>query len=281
MTTKKIISILFWPLMIGFVLLQIHLFLPQQTVLANYFAITLIFLWAILRFGLSILNKIESVIGVVKENFAKEPMLVSIGIVVFILKVVELQVSIYIELLGKEVNLSWLFWFSNVLPLVMSYSFIFFDKSYATFGLLASILYESFWSIDFLGRIFFDYPPFGGVADYMFKTYPFHFFVNLNHLFFIPLFLYAVIKIGVAKDAWITGIKFGSSLLAVTLIFTNRDDNINCLYQSCLKHIPFTDSPFVNLLIIGVLSQILVMAPLNWIFYKSYNKFRKLLSGRR
>lgn len=264
-----------FPIVIGLALLQIYLYLPQQTTLANFFTITLLALWALMQFGGQILNKIEATVKIVKTNFTKEPLLVSIGIVFAILYIVELQVSIYIELLGDTVNLSWLFWLSNILPLILIYSFIFLNKTYATAGLLSATLYESSWSIDFIGRAIFNVPPFGGIADYMFQTYPFHFFINLNHLFFIPLFFYGIIRMGVAKNAYLICMKVGLLIMTVTWIFTKQEDNINCLYHSCLKFIPLNLSPIFNLLFLIIVPQLLILAPLNWFLYTLYYRFKK------
>lgn len=234
-------------------------------IVGKYIGLTWIFLLLFKRFGGSVINFFVRVLAELKSNFNRDPFLFSFGITVLIIYLIELHVSIYIELIGDVVDLSWLLWVSNILPLVLSYSFIFRSRTYATLGLLASLVYEVPWNVDFFGRAIFNAVPFGGLADYMFSTYPFHFFANLNHVYFLPLFAYGVYKLGVDKNAYKLAFLWGIILVGAAKLFTLPVENANCAFHSCLKIIRLELPPTVNVLFWSIVPQLILVTPLNFL----------------
>lgn len=244
----------------------------------KYIALTLIFLLLFRRFGGSVINFFDRVLIKLKSNFSRDPLLFSLGVTVLIIYLIELHVSIYIELIGTVVDLSWLLWISNVIPLFMSYSFIFRSRTYATLGLLASLAYELPWNVDFFGRAIFNAVPFGGLADYMFSTYPFHFFANLNHVYFLPLFAYGVYKLGVDKNAYKLAFVWGIILVGAARLLTLPGENANCAFHSCLKLIRLELPPAINVLFWGIGPQLILVTPLNFLLVFIEKKFKMIRS---
>ncbi len=93
------------------------------------------------------------------------------------------------------------------------------------------------WNIDFFHWLIFD-KPLWGITDYFFVNLSFNLgkLISLQHLFTIPLSIYAASLIGVKrKDAW----KW--SFVQITLIFiavsilSPPELNVNCVFEPCIN----------------------------------------------
>lgn len=93
------------------------------------------------------------------------------------------------------------------------------------------------WDIDFLYWILFN-KPLWGLTDYFFlePSLTLDKLVTLQHLFTVPLAIYAASLIGIKrKDAW----KW--SFIQVTIVYllvsllSSYDANINCVFKSCIN----------------------------------------------
>lgn len=93
-----------------------------------------------------------------------------------------------------------------------------------------------FWDIDFLHWIIFNQPLFG-ITDYFFVVsgWTLGKIISLQHLFTVPLAIYASSIIGVKRrDAW----KW--SFIQITIVyllvswFSSPDLNVNCIFSPCI-----------------------------------------------
>jgi len=92
------------------------------------------------------------------------------------------------------------------------------------------------WDIDFIFRLFSGTPLFG-ITDYFFwGDFNFGKFIVLQHLFSVPLAIFAARNIGLErKDAWKV------SLIQIALVyitvssFVPKEHNINCIFTSCVN----------------------------------------------
>ncbi len=96
-----------------------------------------------------------------------------------------------------------------------------------------------FWDIDFFYNLFTSNSLFG-ITDYFFVGGQWlGKIVSLQHLFTLPLALYAFYKIGCnRKDMWKASIFTILSILILSKILTPSENNINCVYKSCVSFIP-------------------------------------------
>lgn len=93
------------------------------------------------------------------------------------------------------------------------------------------------WDIDFLYRLIINKPLFG-ITDYFFSGG--HSLigkiVSLQHLFTVPLSIYAASLIGVKrKDAWKWSFIQIILMFIVVTLFSNPELNINCVFNPCIN----------------------------------------------
>ncbi len=92
------------------------------------------------------------------------------------------------------------------------------------------------WDIDFVHWLIFNRSLLG-VTDYFFLEFSANIdkFVMLQHLYTIPLAIYAVILIGVGrKDAWKWSFIQLVLLFVAVMVFSAPSSNINCMFYSCI-----------------------------------------------
>ena len=129
-----------------------------------------------------------------------------------------------------------LLWFSNAITLLLGLSLILMNRLFMGAMLISSTA-EIPWVIDFIGRLFFGKGIFGNVTQYMFKDFGFYsinFYMELDHLFVIPLALYGAFKIGVHKNSYLISSAHIILLNILTFYSTPASKNINCIYHLCL-----------------------------------------------
>lgn len=119
------------------------------------------------------------------------------------------------------------------------------------------------WTIDFLYQQIFN-KPLWGITDYFFidNFLVLEKIISLQHIFTIPLAIYAVILIGLKRrDAW------KLSLIQITIIYvlvtllTLSETNINCVFSPCINvHIglPYRLTWFVVLFLMTFITSILL-----------------------
>jgi len=127
------------------------------------------------------------------------------------------------------------------------------------------------WTIDFFS-IFLTGSPLIGIASYFFVEGPLLAkIITLQHLFTIPLGLWALYLLGIdkqGKEAWKLSFIEVSGAYLLALIFTNPEKNINCVFENCLNFvIPGPIYPVVWFVV--AFSVILI---LNFVLIKLFNK---------
>ena len=93
------------------------------------------------------------------------------------------------------------------------------------------------WDIDFLYHLIFNAPLFG-ITDYFFtdKVFNLSKLISLQHLFSIPLAIYATKKIGLKRrDAWKWSFIQIIVIYALVRILTSPESNINCVFNPCVN----------------------------------------------
>ena len=119
------------------------------------------------------------------------------------------------------------------------------------------------WGIDFLHYLIFR-SPLWGITDYFFQNL--HFLpdrlITLQHLFTIPLAIYAASLIGVKrKDAWEWSIVQITILYFVIFLFSPPQLNINCVFTSCVNFISISSAGLYSFLwFLAAISMILISA---------------------
>lgn len=183
---------------------------------------------------------------------------------------------------NSPIEPGWYLWLSNLLPFFLSYALIFGSKRYMTFVFLCALVYESTWSTDFYGRVFFNWAPFGGQADYMYGLYlenKLFFFSNLNHVWYLPVSLWGLVKLGVDRWGFLTVAFWAMVINMTTWLVVPESSNINCVRQPCnfglkINNIlnPLADysrrAPFLYLILWTLLPVPIIFAPLNWLAYR-------------
>jgi len=93
------------------------------------------------------------------------------------------------------------------------------------------------WSIDFIHWLIFN-RPLWGITNYFFidTSAILDKFVSLQHLYLIPVSIYAVKLIGVKrKDAWKLSLIELTILFAAVVILSPPALNVNCVFSSCMN----------------------------------------------
>jgi hypothetical protein len=93
------------------------------------------------------------------------------------------------------------------------------------------------WDIDFIHWIIFN-SPLWGITDYFFLNLSATLdrFVSLQHLYTIPLSIYAVKLIGMKrKDAWKWSFIQIVVIFIAVITFSPQELNVNCIFYSCIN----------------------------------------------
>ena len=100
---------------------------------------------------------------------------------------------------------------------------------------IAAIPY-TLWSIDFIYLVSTGQSLLG-ITDYFFIPGPLlGKIITLQHLFTVPLSFYAIYLIKLKRnDAWKLSFILLISIFFVTRLFTSEENNINCVFSSCLN----------------------------------------------
>ncbi len=129
---------------------------------------------------------------------------------------------------------------------------------------------ELFWSLDFLGKIFFD-QNFLGLTTYLFEpSYSKKdFFMALYHIYIPPILLVSLLHVKkVFRYSWVGSTIYALTLTVLTFFFARPTESVNCVHslQQCkgafayiLTKLP---SPYHILTTIALLV-VLVFIPIN------------------
>jgi len=141
---------------------------------------------------------------------------------------------------GISVNISNVFWYSYIAMFIIAIGLLRKDSFLLSSQLNILFIPYIIWNIDFFYRIIVSKPLFG-LTDYFFIQGPLiGKIVTLQHVFTIPILLYALYRIKVyRKDTWKLSFIIVTLLYILTRIFTSPELNINCVFESCL--------PFINM----------------------------------
>lgn len=124
-------------------------------------------------------------------------------------------------------------WFCNHAMIIVGLSVLKRNRFWLTAMLNIGLIPVSAWLIDFIGKLFFDVHLFG-ITRYMFEGSPWTHLISLQHLFTVPLMLYALYLLGKPhKNAWIGTSVYGAVLWFISYFFITPDYNINCVYSAC------------------------------------------------
>jgi hypothetical protein len=93
------------------------------------------------------------------------------------------------------------------------------------------------WAIDFFSYFLLGGRTIFGITEYMFIQGPIgEKIISLQHIFTIPLSLYALKLIKLKNNStWRVSIVQLIGLYLAVLIFTSPEENINCVYSSCIN----------------------------------------------
>ncbi len=125
------------------------------------------------------------------------------------------------------------FWFCNHIAVILAFAFLFkkyqFIKGVISVGLIPQLI----WVVDFLLLYFLDITLFG-VTSYVFDLQGFAFATTVViHFFSTFVALAFTYKEPIKKESIYYGLAYGFLLIISTLLFTDKDYNINCVYYLC------------------------------------------------
>jgi hypothetical protein len=135
-----------------------------------------------------------------------------------------------------------------------------------------------FWNIDFLYYLFTS-SSLWGITDYMFiySTITLGKLISLQHLFTIPLSIYALYLIKINnRKSWIWSFAQMIIIYIFVVSFTNPIYNINCVFKPCLDYFLYVPLPYIitwfatSLIIISVTATII-----NWLPFIQKKRFKK------
>jgi len=160
-------------------------------------------------------------------------------------------------------------WFCNHMSILLGIAFLARSRVLMMAELSIALIPQLIWSIDFLGKLFFDIYIFN-TANYMFalEYQPVFYYLSLNHLLLIPVAIYGVWKLGKPVWAWKWSVVHGLILVPFSLIFGH---NLNCLGKSCLPAIPSGTAYYV----LGPIAAVAMFWISNWIIINLYKKLKK------
>ncbi len=154
-------------------------------------------------------------------------------------------------------------WFCNHAMIIAGIAVLCRNRFWLTAMLNWALIPVGIWTIDFISALIFGYFPFG-ITQYMFEE-PVQ-IISLQHLFTVPLMLYAMHLLGKpARRAWVGTTIHGIIIWIISYFFITPDYNVNCAHHACtlLKWLPYYVVlwPLVAVLMFFVTNKFLV-----WIF---------------
>jgi hypothetical protein len=107
------------------------------------------------------------------------------------------------------------------------------NRFWTTATLNWSLVPVSMWVIDFAGKLLFDTHVLG-ITEYMFVGPWWGRILSLQHLFTVPLLLYALHLLDSADErAWLGTAVHGAALWLISYFIITPDYNVNCVYEAC------------------------------------------------
>jgi hypothetical protein len=122
-------------------------------------------------------------------------------------------------------------WFCDMTAVILGIGLIFRNRIMITLALVMAIPAQFRWILDF----FLEAVGMGAGRTATLFSYGLSVFwlsVNL-HAIVIPISLYGVWQLGFAKNALPAILGYGFVLLTTTYLFTNPQENINCVFYAC------------------------------------------------
>lgn len=128
-----------------------------------------------------------------------------------------------------------------------------------------------FWNIDFFHRLITKETLFG-ITDYFFTPGPLSGkIIALQHIFNVPLSLYAMHLIGLKKSSfWIVSFIQVSLVFLISRLVTDYEKNVNCVYHNCANFtfgLPHIAEWFI--------AQALMISITSWFLVKIFKKKEK------
>ncbi len=168
----------------------------------------------------------------------------------------------------SEGNYAHFIWFSGHVTILLGVSILLRNRFVVTAELCIALIPETFWSIDFLGKVFFN-KYILGVTQYIFEQkFNLVTLLNLQHLLIVPLGLVALWYIRMDKNGW-KGSLVHMSALWVLGFAAGQSYNINCVFRSCMPSLENLSS-YMVLWPVMVLTMIFIS---NVILQIIYSKF--------
>ncbi len=128
-------------------------------------------------------------------------------------------------------------WFCNHAMIIVGIAVLNRNRFWLTAMLNWALVPVSLWVIDFVGKLVFGVYIFK-ITEYMFVEPWWRHFLGFQHLFTIPLMLYALYLLGKPmKNAWVGTAFHGAVLWIISYFLITPDYNINCAHTSCVPMI--------------------------------------------
>lgn len=126
-------------------------------------------------------------------------------------------------------------WFCNHSMLITGTAVLLRNRFWLTAMLNWSVVPITIWVVDFTGKVFFNAYVFK-VTEYMFEGPVLGHIISMQHLFAVPLMLYALFLMGKPhKWAWLGTLLQSSILFVLSYFFITPDYNINCTHTACIS----------------------------------------------
>lgn len=169
----------------------------------------------------------------------------------------------------RYASYSSLLWFSNLAVLLIGAGLLF--RSSFLIASQVSIIFipHLIWIVDLIYRIVFS-RSLWGYTDYLFlSTDMLANFVSFSHIFIIPIWFYALFVLKIKKNNfWIISLVQIVLVYFLTRLFTNPDNNLNCVFENCFSLFPtlFNSYTFTWFfacgLMIGIVNYLLIKVPI-------------------
>lgn len=126
-------------------------------------------------------------------------------------------------------------WFCNHSMLITGTAVLLRNRFWLTAMLNWSVVPITIWVVDFIGKVLFNTHIFN-VTNYMFEGPSWGHIISMQHLFAVPLMLYALILMGKPnKWAWLGTLLQSAILFVLSYFYITPDYNINCVHTACIS----------------------------------------------
>lgn len=197
-----------------------------------------------------------------------------IGLILFIISTIDTY------FLLKFDGFSQLFWFCNSALYLLALGFYFRKSILITAVLLGALVVQLPWVLDFFYQLFTG-KMWLGVASYMFE-YGFdniRFYIELDHLFIIPLALCGIARLGFNKNGWAVAAIVAIILNAGAFLASSAEDNVNCVFYSCFSDkIEMKEYPFAYALVwtASIITSIFVLSKIIYSFLRKHKSLANI-----